>query len=179
MRLLVVGEPGSGKSSWCREYIDRRRESGSIVGGILCPAIEKHGQRIGSSAVDLLTGDEIPFSRLARHKFGGGETVGDYSISRRGILFARTAIEKAVANRCDVVVIDEVGPLELSGRGLMSAVELALASPADVLLVVRSSLREAVQRCFSQYKFTVAAHLTRRPSAASQIADCSGREATT
>jgi nucleoside-triphosphatase THEP1 len=162
VRLLVVGESGSGKTSWCREYIDRRRKSGSTVGGILSPAIEKQGQRIGSNALDLLTGQEIPFARLSHHKhFKEGDKVGDYTISREGILFACDAIEQAVEHGCDLVVIDEVGPLELQGKGLMPAVESALASAIDVLIIVRSSLKEAVQKHFPDYEFTVITDLTK------------------
>jgi len=180
VRLLVVGEPGSGKTSWCREYIGRRRESGSSVGGILSPSIEKQGQRVGSNALDLITGQEIPFARLSCHRcFKGGEMVGDYTISRDGILFACGAIERAVGNKCDLVVIDEVGPLELRGKGLMPAVELALTSPVNVLIVVRSSLKEALQRHFSDYEFTVVADLTQSRSNVSELADCKSREVAT
>jgi molybdopterin-guanine dinucleotide biosynthesis protein A len=162
VRLLVIGEPGSGKTSWCREYISQRRKSGSTVGGILSPAIEKQGQRVGSNALDLLTDEEIPFARLSRYRsLEEGEKVGDYTISRDGILFACRAIERAVGSRCDLVVIDEVGPLELHGKGLMPAVELALASAVNMLIVVRSSLREALQKHFSDYGFTIIADLTK------------------
>jgi molybdopterin-guanine dinucleotide biosynthesis protein A len=179
VRLLVVGEPGSGKTSWCREYIDWRRESGSSVGGILCPAIEKQRQRVGSDAIDLLTGQEVPFARLSRlRRFKGGEVVGDYTVSRRGILLACGAIRRAVESRCDLVVIDEVGPLELAGKGLMSAVELALASAANLLIVVRSSLKEALQRHFPQYEFVVAADLTQPPSNMSKLGDSRSGAAT-
>ena len=162
MRLLVTGESGSGKTSWCREYIDRRRKSGSTVGGILSPAIEKQGQRVGSNALDLLTGQEAPFARLShRNPLKEGDKVGDYTISRDGILFACNAIERAVESTCDLVVIDEVGPLELQGKGLMPAVESALASAINVLIIVRSSLREALQKHFSDYEFTVIADLAK------------------
>ena len=180
MRLLVVGEPGSGKTSWCREYIDWRRKSGSSVGGILSPAIRKQGQRVGSNALDLLTGEEVPFARLSPYRsFKEGEVVGDYTISRDGILFACTAIRRAVDSRCDLVVIDEVGPLELRGSGLMPTVELALASAVNVLIVVRSSLKGAVQRRFPEYKFVVAADLTQSRSNGSELANSGGHEAAT
>jgi len=105
--------------------------------------------------------------------------VGDYTISRDGILFACGAIKRAVESRCGLVVIDEVGPLELHGNGLMPAVELALASAVNALIVVRSSLREALQRHFPQYEFTVITDLTQSPSNVSELADCKSREVTT
>ena len=180
MRLLVVGEPRSGKTSWCREYIDRRRKSGSSVGGILSLAIERQRQRIGFNVIDLLTGREVPFARLSRlRRFKEGEVVGDYTVSRRGISFACRAIRQAVETRCDLVVIDEVGPLELCGKGLMRAVELALASAVNVLVVVRSSLKDALQRHFPQYEFAVVADLTQSPSNVSELADCRSREPAT
>jgi nucleoside-triphosphatase THEP1 len=180
VRLLVVGEPRSGKTTWCREYIDRRRQCGFAVGGILSPATEKQRQRIGFNVIDLLTGKEVPFARLSPYRsFKGGEVVGDYTISRDGISFACGAIRRAVESRCDLVVIDEVGPLELGGKGLMPAAELALASAVDVLIVVRSSLKEALQRRFPEYEFVAVADLTQSPSNVSQPTDCKNHEVAT
>ena len=178
MRLLVVGEPGSGKTSWCREYSDEQRKRGATVGGILCPAIEQQGQRVGSNALDLLTGQEVPFARLSSHGcVKQGERVGNYTISKDGISFACGAIERAVESSCDLVVIDEVGPLELSGKGLMPAVESALASAANLLIVVRSSLREALQKRFPEYEFVVVADLTQSTSNGVELADGKSGEA--
>jgi molybdopterin-guanine dinucleotide biosynthesis protein A len=180
VRLLVVGESGSGKTSWCREYIKRRRESGSSVGGILSPSIEKQGQRVGSNALDLLTGQEVPFAWLSGYRsFKRGEVVGDYTISRNGIIFACDSIKRAVESRCDLVVIDEVGPLELRGKGLMPAVKLALASAVNALIVVRSSLKETLQRQFPEYEFVVVADLMQSGSNVSELADYKSREVAT
>ena len=178
MRLLVVGEPGSGKTSWCREYIDEHRKRGATVGGILCPAVEQQEQRVGSNALDLLTGQAVPFARLSRHgSLKGGERIGDYIISRDGISFACGAIQRATESRCGLIVIDEVGPLELSGKGLMPAVESALASAANLLIVVRSSLREALQKRFPEYRFVVVADLTRSRSKGFGLAASRGHHA--
>jgi nucleoside-triphosphatase len=172
VRLLVVGEPRSGKTSWCSNYIERRRKSGSSVGGILSLATDRQGRRIGFNVIDLLTGQEVPFARLSSHRcFKEGKRVGDYTISKDGILFGRGAIERAVDSSCDLVVVDEVGPLELSGEGLMPAVEMALASSADLLIVVRSSLKGALERRFPDHQFVVVADPTQLRSSGPKPAD--------
>jgi nucleoside-triphosphatase THEP1 len=142
--------------------------------------MEKQGQRFGSNALDLLTGREIPFARLSSHVcVKQGERVGDYTISKDGIIFACGAIKRAVESRCDLVVIDEVGPLELSGKGLMPAVESALRSGVNVLIVVRSSLKEALQKRFPEYEFVVVADLTQSTSNMTEPADGKSSEAAT
>jgi nucleoside-triphosphatase THEP1 len=92
------------------------------------------------------------------------------------LFFACSAIERAVDNKCDLVVIDEVGILELRGKGLMPAVELALASAVNVLLVVRSSLKEALQRRFPKCEFTVIADLTQTSLSVSKRANWKNHE---
>ena len=87
------------------------------------------------------------------------------------MLFACGAIGRAVESSCDLVVIDEVGPLELSGKGLMPAVESALASAANLLIVVRSSLREAFQKRFPECEFVVVADLRQSTSNVTQPAN--------
>ena len=164
MNLLVVGKPGSGKTSWCRYYTDWLHGRGLSVGGILCPEVREHGERAGYNAVDLGTGEEVPFARCSGVvAWPKGEVIGRYTISRDGILFARRAIEQAVEKQCDLVVIDEVGPVELRGGGLMPAVELALATAVNVLIIIRSSLREALYRHFPNYQFRVIADFTCSP----------------
>jgi len=91
-------------------------------------------------------------------------------------VFGCGAIKRAVESRCDLVVIDEVGPLELGGKGLMPAVELALASPVNLLIVVRSSLKEALQGHFPEYEFVVVADLTQSALDVPELSDCKSRE---
>lgn len=154
MNSLIVGDPCSGKTRWCMDYIDWVREQGISVGGVLSPEVCESGERVGFDVTDLITGKRIPYARFSINaSFGAGETVGPYIIDHDAILFARKAIRSAIHSVCGLVVIDEVGPLELRGKGLMPAVELCMSSALNVLIVVRSSLREAIQRYFIMSEF--------------------------
>jgi len=144
MNIFIAGEPGSGKTSWCTGYVDWLRQRNYRVGGTISPEVRQGGQRIGFDIVDLITGEQTTFARLSDGDHPKGIRIGSYAISEDGISFGLRAIERAVNEACDWVVVDEVGPMELQGRGLMPAVSLACRRSSNVLIIVRSSLLEAL-----------------------------------
>ncbi len=79
-------------------------------------------------------------TRLGSYAPFKGYALGKYVISFEGVCFGRKALEKALTEKCDFIVIDEVGPLELQGNGLAEAVEACISSASNLAIVVRSSL---------------------------------------
>ncbi len=140
MKIVVTGPPGSGKTTLCQNYAREWQRLGWRVGGLLCPEVRQDGQRIGSDAHDLLSGQRAPMARLAGDAPFKGYVQGKYVISFEGIRFSRKVLEKALTEKCDFIVIDEVGPLELQGNGLAESVEACISSASNLAIVVRSSL---------------------------------------
>lgn len=144
MRMLVTGSPGCGKTTFCQMIIDSARRDGARVGGVLAPAVRFDGCRIGADAVDLATARSAPITRLA-----GDEDVSAWPgcrwvIVREGLDLAREALERAVRQRFDVIVVDEFGPLELAGGGIRQEAVDAWNSGRDVVLVARSGIADEV-----------------------------------
>ncbi len=79
-------------------------------------------------------------TRLVSYAPFKGYALGKYVISFEGVCFGRKALEKALTDKCDFIVIDEVGPLELQGNGLAESVEACISSASNLAIVVRSSL---------------------------------------
>ncbi len=103
------------------------------MGGIICPEIREENNRVGFSVVDLRGGRR---GTLAHIGLDSGPRIGKYRINLRDLSeVGVTAIRGALAES-DLVVIDEVGPMELQGSDFREAVEEALASPKPVLGVV-------------------------------------------
>lgn len=148
MNLIVTGKVQSGKTTWCTKYSHWLLEQGFTVGGVLCPEARNNDIRIGYDITDIQTNRSVMFGRFASEDDFPGELVGDYLISYEGIEFAKRAIQKALENRCDVVFVDEVGHLELAGKGIIESARIAYQKVLNTTIVVRKSLFTAFLEYF-------------------------------
>ncbi len=92
-------------------------------------------------------------TRLAGDAPFEGYTQGKYVISFEGVYFGSKALEEALTENCDFIVIDEVGPLELKGDGLTQSVEACISSVLNLAIVVRSSLFDTFLEYFGRDLF--------------------------
>ena len=142
-RVAITSPPGSGKSTLARKVIDLL---GSRAGGVLAREVRRGRDRTGFILEDLMTGEEGTLASLD----GPGPKVGRYRVCLRDLeeVGAR-AVERAV-REAEVVVIDEVGPMELFSGPFAGAVEAALASDKAILVVVHAKsshpLAERIRR---------------------------------
>ena len=93
--------------------------------------------------MDVQTKRSVMFGRFISEADFPGEPVGDYLVSYEGLEFAAGAIQKAIENRCDIVFIDEVGHLELAGKGIIESVRMACQKAPNTTTVVRKPLLTA------------------------------------
>ena len=102
-------------------------------GGMITKEIRKIGRRVGFSVHDVLTGRE---GVLAHIHFERGPKLGRYRVNLRDLEeIGAAAIERAL-EECELVVIDEVGPMELHSERFIRAVERALESDKHLLVTV-------------------------------------------
>jgi len=141
--ILLVGGIGAGKTSVGLRLISLLRQSGNPPGGILAPRILKGEETVGYSLVDLSTNTTHPFASLEPTDI----SVGRFFISNEAVALARRAIRRATGER-EVVLVDEVGRLELGGGGHAPVVRELLASSSLPILLVRDELVEEAVRVF-------------------------------
>jgi nucleoside-triphosphatase THEP1 len=68
-----------------------------------------------------------------------GDRVGEFYVQKKGLEFAKSMIRKAIEEN-KVVVIDELGLAELSGRLFYDELKLLISKDADAVLVIRKRL---------------------------------------
>jgi nucleoside-triphosphatase THEP1 len=140
---LVTGEIGVGKTTVCRRALGLLRGQGVAARGVLSPArLDASGAKIGIDAVDVATCER---RELADYVPEGGETIGSYTFRQETLVWAIAQLKAAVAaprpgGDAGLLVVDEIGPLELVHQGGFAAILEPLADPKRVphaLIVVR------------------------------------------
>jgi len=104
------------------------------AGGVLAREVRRDGKRVGFELLDLTTGDVGTLASVECE----GPKLGRYGVNLPDLenIGAR-AVERAT-EEADLVVIDEVGPMELFSDDFAKAVETALESDKPMLVVVQA-----------------------------------------
>jgi len=127
--VLVTGRPGVGKTSVVEAVA---REFPQVAGGFTTSEIREHGVRKGFRVTTL----EGKSAVLAHVELAGRVRVGKYAVDVAAFeRIALAALEDAILRR-RMVVIDEIGKMELASKLFCDVVKNALDSPALVLATV-------------------------------------------
>jgi len=136
--VVVTGMGDSGKTEAVTAAAGRLQCSGVHVVGFVQPGEFFEGKKVGFRLRDLATGQEAVLATLGER--GGGDFGTRFQFSEEGFQLGREALARIAPN--SIVIIDELGPVELRGQGHMPAVRkaLAVAHLGGAMIVVRRSL---------------------------------------
>jgi nucleoside-triphosphatase len=131
--ILLTGRPGCGKTTVIKRVV---AQLACTVGGFYTEEIRSEGVRRGFRMVTF----DGHVGILAHESIGGPPRVGKYgvdleSLEKVGVASVQRALETA-----DLIVIDEVGPMEMFSEAFCQTVLAALESDKPVLgtVVLRS-----------------------------------------
>jgi nucleoside-triphosphatase THEP1 len=141
---------------------------------------DSHGVKVGFEAVDVGSGERWPLARTddpstsrsgerspeqsrriaqpsGQRRELGGPRVGPYSFDPDGLARALRVLRGAISSPCDLLVIDEIGPLELEqGKGFAPILDLLpVGAPTHTLIVVRPALLDPLLPHLKGSQFTV------------------------
>jgi len=142
---LLTGPIGVGKTTVAERVAGSALRRGLSCGGLLAPAlVDPCGQKAGIWGVDLATGERRILARMDRDL--GGPEVGPYSFDRDALRWAVEVVEGAIPH-ADLVLVDEIGRLELWQNGGLAPVlsRLAAGEARRALVLVRESLLAELQ----------------------------------
>jgi nucleoside-triphosphatase THEP1 len=131
--IVLTGERGIGKSTVCRRTVALAQGEGYTCGGILTLAHDD-----GRDVLDVSSGD---VRRLTLESDAAqGVDQGRFRFDPRALRWGNAALIQATP--CDLLVVDEIGPLELErGGGWINAFDVLRGGDfALALAVVRPEL---------------------------------------
>lgn len=141
---VLSGPIGSGKTTLCGALVAQARDRGWDVAGLLSPAVFEGESKSGILAEDLRTGETRLLARAAPHPPFDLQ-LGNWYFDRSSLAWGNRVFEASLP--CDLLVVDEIGPLELVQGAGWSAALTALRRGAYrlALVVVRPALLDRIR----------------------------------
>jgi len=138
--ILLTGRPGIGKTTVLLRIVDELKKRNLLVDGFISREFREHGRRVGFKIISLSDGRE---GWLAHVKRPTGPRIGKYKVCIEDLeSIGVDAILRAI-DRADVIVIDEIGPMELLSRRFRRAVHEAFKSGKAILGTIHYRIRDS------------------------------------
>jgi nucleoside-triphosphatase len=135
-RIFLTGQPGIGKTTAIRLIARDLERRGKRVGGMISSEIRDAGGRVGFQLEDISTHKVGILAHLQEKLRDTRPTVGKYYVNLHDIEKIGAAAIRNAVNIADVIIIDEIGPMELKSKEFNAAVEFALASEKSLVATI-------------------------------------------
>lgn len=138
LKIGITGLPGAGKTYALLKVIEMLEESGLKVGGMITEPIIRKNRREGFYVMDWASKERRVF---ASKDIQSKTMVGRYGVDITSLEEVGVrALQNAVANS-DVIVIDEVGKMEVESESFVRAVKDALDADKPLILTLHKKSR--------------------------------------
>lgn len=143
--FILTGDVDEGKTATARRIVDRLKDNGINIRGVLSTKNMNNPHKHGYFINDITSGQKAPL--CSQNPAQGSIRTGRFYFSEEGLKFGRHVLLQSLKNPTDLVVIDELGPLELNDKGWAPAIEQLLTqSQTPQLWIVREKLVNIVMR---------------------------------
>ena len=138
MVYIIKGEINQGKTKEILSIYNRDKQGDGFVSKkIFINPTEFTGYEI----VRLSTEEKMPLAYKSQYVPSHWDEIyrrGPFSFSKAAFVFAEHIIDDIIDRHINPVYIDEIGPLELDGKGFSTILEKILRIQKDVYITVRS-----------------------------------------
>jgi nucleoside-triphosphatase len=145
VRVILTGDSGCGKTRACQAVADALRNRGWKVAGVLSLGVWNAGQKVAIDALDLRSGDVRRLAERPGGEVAAGPATPGWCFDTVTLDWCNELLEHA--GDADLLVIDELGPLEFEqSEGLMQGMRAMDAGCFRIgLLVVRLVLLDTAR----------------------------------
>lgn len=139
-KIGITGMPGVGKTQTLIKIIKSLEKHGYNVEGMITDPILEDEKRIGFSVKNWKTGEHGVF---AHKDFDYKDKIGEYGVDTKVLeKIGVSAIEHAINDdEVDIIIIDEVGKMEMLSEAFCEAVTDALDSDKPIMVTLHKKSR--------------------------------------
>ncbi len=146
--IIITGRPGSGKSTLARKIAERLKSLKIDVAGVITPEIREKKVRIGFEVVGIKSGQKKLLAVKAENFQAEKKSkikIGKYLVFPENFL---QILKDESKYQTEVLIIDEIGPMELGGSKNLNTVWLReiLSSNAQKVITVKKDLSSELSK---------------------------------
>ncbi len=138
MKIGITGLPGAGKTHALMKVIEMLESEEIEIGGMITQSIIEDKKRVGFRIIDWKTKKTAVLAHIdINSKF----KVGRFGVDLNALEEVGVSSLKNAAEEADVVVIDEVGRMEVESESFVETVEDALDLEKSIILTLHKKSR--------------------------------------
>lgn len=137
--ILLTGRPGVGKTTIVNRVYEHYSKNGFKIEGVTTREVREGSARTGFKITDLSSEQE---GWLAKKETGTGPRVGSYIVVSHDLeKIGVAALERSMSGPADLVIVDEIGPMEMTSRLFRSNISKILNGNKAVVATVKFGSR--------------------------------------
>jgi nucleoside-triphosphatase len=137
--ILLTGRPGVGKTTMVNRVFEHYSKNGFRIEGLTTREVRDSGARTGFMITDLSSGQE---GWLAKKDVGTGPRVGSYVVVSADLeKIGVTALQRSMNGAADLVIVDEIGPMEMTSVSFRNNISRVLTGRKTVVATVKFGSR--------------------------------------
>jgi nucleoside-triphosphatase THEP1 len=143
-RLIVTGDSGTGKTSFCLRVVETANAAGWQMAGLLSLPRFEAGRKTGIVVLELSSGEKRLLASNHSNELAG-LAFGQWTFDAHTLKWGNDALKHLPAY--DVIIVDELGPLEFDQhQGWTAGLDVLARHTAGIAIVtVRPSLLTRLQ----------------------------------
>ena len=133
--FIIADTVGQGKTTQIHKLVETLKSRNIAVHGVYSPRVMDNGHTLGYDIVDIATGDRATFLRLESNN--GWERFGKFCICPQGLELGVKTLAHAAQSDADVIVVDEVGRMELENLGWCEIMGKLVNNSTPLVMAIR------------------------------------------
>lgn len=151
--IILTGKIGEGKTTTILKIVGNLKAKNIPVSGVYTPRIMENGLTTGYDIVEIESNLRTPFLRQGEED--GYARIGRFNILPQGLNNGVAVLTRSLNEKNRIVVIDEVGKLELEGKGWSEPLNGLLQTTPVLLFAIRDSFAQQVIQQWDIKNFTI------------------------